>query len=416
LHIPQGYNDSNSYASHLTSLAESHASSALHHLDLAYTHYRSLPHHQQQEVWQIELARAFVAEKEKRKLRDEELEEIVVEARQMHGQVETLSRCQWPREMALWPPERKPIGKRVVQEMERREADGGTTRTATMTREGGTADADMAHQDDPYGEPDQEEDDPEDKTWDYDTLVGKWKKIVREDAVRRRGLTLPAPTTTNTPFLLSGAGGGGISALNPSPNTTSIPIHHQNNHHYNPPAAAPATAIATESQPATTTKRKDHNPHPTFQPWSKRPKLLNGEERMIGIPVSDKQQQQSSQQPHQPPQQSSHSSLRDLIAAADATGNNDPKHGAEQQQQEEEAQQNTTTDANGVYESDRTDREREARVGKQHQHQQWYGNGTMNGNNGNGAGDGQGDGGAGRRDMDMSVTTRTRTRTGHEVM
>ena len=121
---------------------------------------------QRAKQWQLELVRAFVGEQEKRREAEERLERVQQEAIQLQAQVEMLSRCQWPREMALWPPERVPVGKGVVEELRkeiRKDNGGGGSESVG----GALSDAGR---------------------WDFDKLVGKWKKVVREDKGRRTGV------------------------------------------------------------------------------------------------------------------------------------------------------------------------------------------------------------------------------------
>jgi hypothetical protein len=280
--IPQHYPDPNTYLSYVTSTASTHSSAALNHLDLAYKQYTSLPAHQQHEVWQIELTRAFASEKQKRKELEDRLENVMAEARQLNDQVEYLSRCQWPREMALWPPERKPVPSSIIKEMY-----GGALRSAKRRKTqgpSGTAEV-AAHHPEEYDEDEEEAD----KRWDYDTLLSRWKKIVREDTIRKRGLTMPNTVpitpTPNSPLPVHGGGG---------PHTT-------NNHHNTPPSSSRATAITTTSTSAAGTTAspavtRAHREDQHFEPWSKKPKFVSGEDCMIGIPISEKNQQQQQQQ------------------------------------------------------------------------------------------------------------------------
>ncbi len=203
---------------------------------------------------------------------EESLEAVMAEARQLSGQVEYLSRCQWPREMALWPPERRPIRSNIIRKLE-----SGAVREPEWRKrapgQGAAAEVDSHQQD--------EDEDEDDKRWDYDTLVRKWKKVVREDAVRKRGLALPVPITPVTAGGGSGAGG--------TTNTINTPIS--------------STAAAT--RPAPTTEKEDH-----FEPWCKKPRFVGDEDCLIGIPGSSKQQQQQQQQQQQPQW---YSNLRDLV-------------------------------------------------------------------------------------------------------
>ena len=159
---------SSSYSSNSANLADEHEllsrtaqqyeETATKHLELAYAQWTAADDRQRQAQWQLELARAFVKEQEKRKEVEGRLERVQQEASQLQAQVEMLSRCQWPREMALWPPERVPIGKETVQELR---YGSGVQKSSTEEGQG---------------------------RWDFDRLVGKWKKIIREDKSRMLGV------------------------------------------------------------------------------------------------------------------------------------------------------------------------------------------------------------------------------------
>jgi hypothetical protein len=129
----------------------------------------SMSEEQRTKHWQLELARAFVNEQEKRKEAEERVERVQEEATQLQAQVEMLSRCQWPREMALWPPERVPVGNKVMKELKLglKKNNAGN---ASYEDEGGS---------DGRGEG---------ARWNFERLVGKWKKVVKEDKARRTGV------------------------------------------------------------------------------------------------------------------------------------------------------------------------------------------------------------------------------------
>jgi len=286
--VPPQYPDTTTPASHINSTASTHTATALQHLDLAYKHYISLPKHQQNEIWQIELARAFATEKQKKKEAKDSLEAVMAEARQLSGQVEYLSRCQWPREMALWPPDRRPIRCTVLQAME-----DDTARNSKRRRTAEYAGHRSAEDSDP----------DDDKRWDYNTLVGKWKKVVREDAVRKRGLTLPVPYTTITTAIpaatiSSRSGDGGV--LNTP--TSSYP-------------AITTPAITSNAPPLPYAPKKEAD---RTNRWSKKARLESGgNDRVMGY-TSPEQQQQQQQQPQPPPSQR-HSNLRDLVVTGSSS-------------------------------------------------------------------------------------------------
>ena len=129
----------------------------------------SVSEEQRTKQWQLELARAFVNEQEKRKEAEERVERVQEEATQLQAQVEMLSRCQWPREMALWPPERVPVRSKVMKEL-RLELKKNNASNASYGDEGGS---------DSRGEG---------AMWNFERLVGKWKRVVKEDKARRTGV------------------------------------------------------------------------------------------------------------------------------------------------------------------------------------------------------------------------------------
>ena len=129
----------------------------------------SVSEEQRTKQWQLELARAFVSEQQKRKEADERVERVQEEATQLQAQVEMLSRCQWPREMALWPPERVPVGSKVMKEL-RLELKKNNASNASYGDEDGS---------DTWGEG---------ARWNFERLVGKWKRVVKEDKARRTGV------------------------------------------------------------------------------------------------------------------------------------------------------------------------------------------------------------------------------------
>ena len=268
--LPQRYPDKTTYSSHINSTASAHTVAASEHLDLAYKRYTCLPEHVQQEIWQIELARAFASEMQKSKEMQGNLEAVMAEARRLSGQVECLSRCQWPREMALWPPDKKPIRSSVIKAMESRAVTGAKRRKLNGHR--GAAEIDGRYH--------AEDSDSDDNSWDYDILVEKWKNIIRQDAARKRGLKLPVPYTA-TPV------------INTRENTIT-------NHDYSTSSSTPAMSTAPARPPPPPSRPKDDH----FEPWSKKPRvLLDGGDCKMGFPGSGQQQHQSQR----------HSNLKDLI-------------------------------------------------------------------------------------------------------
>ena len=188
-------------------------------------------------LWHIELLRAFQSQKDKATEMEERMDELAQERNQLKQQVEYLSRCQWPREMALWPPDRLTYGKKMREEIRLVNlqrpagavlrasgagASGAGSGPASMSRaksEGAGPEDVAGGAAGGYGgaggglgaeATDDDEDNPNMVTenvntrgdkWDLDKLVGKWKAYVKEDRLRR------APWATQSQAGINGSGG-----------------------------------------------------------------------------------------------------------------------------------------------------------------------------------------------------------------
>ncbi|EER23854.1 hypothetical protein D8B26_002009 [Coccidioides posadasii str. Silveira] len=128
--------------------SQQHEEIMMRHLDLSLRHWMALAPHEQRNLWQLEITRAFVRETEKRKKLEQQLDRTQQEANQLRAQVEKLTSCQWPREFAIFPPNLLPLTPEVARELDDKESK--------LNR----ADA---------------------SRWDYDTLVAKWKRVVMHD-------------------------------------------------------------------------------------------------------------------------------------------------------------------------------------------------------------------------------------------
>ena len=158
-------------AESLTRTTQEHIEDAMRHLDTAFQYFVSNSPEQQYQLWSIELLRAYQSEQDKVKAATERIARITQEADQLQQRIDYLSRCQWPREMALWPPEANTFGSAVQKQIS--DSKFAVTSLGTMDTYG-TKDARMAtivHED----------------RWDFDKLVNKWKRHVREDRARRGG-------------------------------------------------------------------------------------------------------------------------------------------------------------------------------------------------------------------------------------
>lgn len=179
-------------ADHLTHTATQYESFAHKHLESAFNAWTSLSPAAQASTWTLELLRAFRTASQKSTDLEAKLEALTAEANRLAGQVEHLSRCQWPREMALWPPEPVRFSRMAAEEIRGMNQDaegesGGGNRGVGRVGEG------------PVGQTKELE-----ERWDYERLVGKWRRRVREDRSRRSGM---AATSAGS------ASGGGSTAV-----------------------------------------------------------------------------------------------------------------------------------------------------------------------------------------------------------
>ncbi|EPS33954.1 hypothetical protein PDE_08916 [Penicillium oxalicum 114-2] len=133
-----------------------HEELSIQHLELAFNHWNKLSHETRREAWQLEITRAFAREVETRKSLEDQLARVQQEANQLRAQVERLGSCQWPREFALFPPDRLPIPRDVARELD---AQGSVIG-------------------------------PDSSRWDFDHVVSKWKRVVMHDkTVGRSGVS-----------------------------------------------------------------------------------------------------------------------------------------------------------------------------------------------------------------------------------
>lgn len=139
----------------ITRTARQHEEIAIKHLELACKHWLALPPKTQHEKWHLEILRAYARESEKRTTIEDQLARVQQEANLLRAQVEKLSCLQYPREFALFPPESIPIAKDIARDLSNK-TDGGATGA---------------------------------EKWDFDRIVGKWKKAVQEDRKNHRVTT-----------------------------------------------------------------------------------------------------------------------------------------------------------------------------------------------------------------------------------
>lgn len=154
-------------AARITQRANQQIDESLQHLDMAFQYFATNPPDTQCRIWDLELLRAHKSEQDSLKAAKEQIARITQEAAQLQQQVEHLSKCQWPREMALWPPVRNTFASAVQKEL-------AETRVTSLDRVMASGTRDV-----PGVELADEE------RWDFDHLVNKWKRHVREDRARR---------------------------------------------------------------------------------------------------------------------------------------------------------------------------------------------------------------------------------------
>ncbi|KAL6245275.1 hypothetical protein RBB50_008050 [Rhinocladiella similis] len=174
-------------ADFLSRSAAQWSESTLTHLETCYQNWMVHPIEVRSVLWQIELLRSYNSEQQKVSELEEKLESLQQETNQLQQQVEYLSRCQWPREMALWPPERKTFGASMREEL----------RLLNLNKIPGAEGAED------YIQVPESINTRGDK-WDFDKLVNKWKTHIREDKNRR------IPPSHGTP--VDGGGAKGTAA------------------------------------------------------------------------------------------------------------------------------------------------------------------------------------------------------------
>ena len=167
-------------ADFLTRSATQWMESTMTHLDTSFQNWMAHPMEIRQLLWQVELLRAYNTEQQRTSELEEKIETLQQEASQLQQQVEYLSRCQWPREMALWPPERRTFGSAMTEEI----------RLVNLNKLPGGSDGfeDMVQL--------PENINTRGDKWDFDKLLRKWKGHIKEDRNRR---IPPPPQQSGTP-------------------------------------------------------------------------------------------------------------------------------------------------------------------------------------------------------------------------
>lgn len=201
-------------------IAHQHTEMARQHIELVYQSWAPLPDAVKQDRWRLEVMKALSREVDRRKEVEEQLHRTEQEARRLQGQVDMLSRCQWPREFALFPPEHRTFSKEMSKAFS---ATSGT----------GVHDASA------------------EEYWDYENVVRRWKRVVSDDSARKLGMAASS-SRVQPPRSVTPSPGSGITS--PSMEST-------------------ADNRMSASQPKLST-----NPYES-SPVSKRPRLANGESR-----------------------------------------------------------------------------------------------------------------------------------------
>lgn len=144
----------------------------MRHLTKAFSTWKSLSEKARHDNWRLETLRALARGEEKRKDAERQLSFAQQEIESLRAQVDRLSQCQQPREFILHPPDTLAISKETSRNL----AGAQSERMAD---------------------------------WDFDSLVTKWRGIVREQRQMRNGLAAqkPLPTTGLQTAFLPTAGG-----------------------------------------------------------------------------------------------------------------------------------------------------------------------------------------------------------------
>ncbi|KAI9672940.1 MAG: hypothetical protein M1817_003104 [Caeruleum heppii] len=114
------------------------------HLNEAFDAWKGFPEKQKQELWNLEILRAYAKEQDRREEALGQLDRAQQKIAGLKAQIDRLSKCQQPRDYLLHPPSTIPLSKEATKELEASTAD-----------------------------------------WDYDRLISKWKTVIQTN----RGLS-----------------------------------------------------------------------------------------------------------------------------------------------------------------------------------------------------------------------------------
>ncbi|KAI9844143.1 MAG: hypothetical protein M1837_005743 [Sclerophora amabilis] len=139
----------------------------MRHVQDAFAHWKSLPEKHRQDVWRLEILRAYSREQDRRKEIEHELERTKQGAENLRAQVDQLSKCQHPREFLVHPVQTVPLPKETATEL----------------------------QNHLLGDP---------RDWEYESLVNKWKGVIQTSRRSTSGMNAQRSLTpAATPDLAS---------------------------------------------------------------------------------------------------------------------------------------------------------------------------------------------------------------------
>ena len=200
-------------AAFLSSQADNYTSSALQHLNTCFENWMTHSPDARDQYWHVELLRALQAQKDKAAQMQEKSEALEQESNQLRQQVEYLSRCQWPREMALWPPERVTYNKRMREEVNLVNLQRAPGKVLGVAVGGGVEGREGDEDDDDSGGMATENVNTRGDKWDFEKLVGKWRSHVKEDRTRRAPWTATTSSSNNVgSYAAYGANGGHVAS------------------------------------------------------------------------------------------------------------------------------------------------------------------------------------------------------------
>ncbi|EGC49497.1 conserved hypothetical protein [Histoplasma capsulatum var. duboisii H88] len=215
--------------------AQQHEEMAIRHLELSFNHWISLPLGARNDIWRMEITRAYAREKERREEIGNQLARTQQEVNRLQAQIDRLENCQWPREFAIFPPEMLPIPRSVSREL----AEKSKVNSIDSSR------------------------------WDYDNLVAKWKRVVMHDKSMGRAGSGAAssvfPDLSNSPR--SSSANTNVGHHNRGSNGETS---HYSKHHYGTRALSPQRNIPTACEASTSQRfaptSTQHIPYQTRDP------------------------------------------------------------------------------------------------------------------------------------------------------